>query len=403
MKRVKEKIVCILLLGLNVSTLVNTEMNLLHPSHSRRRTPNASLSPTFIPNELVTDVLSHLTVKPLLRLRCVCKSWNSLISDPTFVKLHLHRSSQNAYYTLVSGIDFIVASFRFDPLFKNSPIIFKLPKDPYYQSNNNEFQNVVGSCNGLICLVGSSRVNENIECWFRIWNPATRTLSRRLGSFRDDLSTTRYNFTFGFDKSNNTYKVVALTRKIRVFTLQDNAWRNIQNPPEVHYYAMAKLVYLSGSVNWLAIHNHFGLTNKPFVIISLDLVTETYTQLLPPEGEVSFINHNLTVLNDCLCFSHDFKQTHFVIWKMKEFGDENSWTQFLKISYNNLQIDYPFNGFNLSLLPLCYSEKNDTLLLTNQYREGSILYNWKDNTLEKIHGPWFYTCVNFVESLVSYC
>jgi hypothetical protein len=49
------------------------------------------------------------------------------------------------------------------------------------------------------------------------------------------------------------------------------------------------------------------------------------------------------VLDGCLCFSYSYRETYFVIWKMKEFGVENSWTQFLKISYQNLHIDYDFN------------------------------------------------------------
>ncbi|XP_058756991.1 F-box/kelch-repeat protein At3g23880-like [Vicia villosa] len=355
-----------------------------------------SLPPAFVPDELVTDVLSRLAVKPLMRFRCVRKSWNSLISDPTFVKLILHRSSQYDYFTLVSAIDFSVVSFTLYPFFKNFPISFTLPKDPYYQLNT-----AVGCCNGLLCMVGSSWLNGNIESWFCIWNPITRTMSERFGSFYDDL-TTRFNFTFGCDKSNSTYKVVTVTRtNVRVFSLQDNAWRDFQTPIGAHYFPMTKVVYMNGSVNWLAFHHHFGPTDKPSLIISLDLGTETHTQFRPPRGlDIgSFVTPNLSVLNDCICLSHDFQQTHFLIWKMKEFGVEDSWTQFLKISYNNLKIDYPFSRFNVCLLPLCYSEKNDTLLVKNE--EGSILYYRKDNTLEKINGPWLYTCTNYVESLVS--
>ena len=37
-------------------------------------------------------ILSWLPVKALLRFRCVCKSWKSLMLDLSFVKLHLQRS-----------------------------------------------------------------------------------------------------------------------------------------------------------------------------------------------------------------------------------------------------------------------------------------------------------------------
>ncbi|XP_058765236.1 F-box/kelch-repeat protein At3g23880-like [Vicia villosa] len=220
-------------------------MSLLPPSHS----------PVFLPDELIAEVLSWIAVKPLLRLRCVSKSWKSLISDPTFVKLHLHRSSQNSDSKFVYTHDVYntghrSVSFTITSLFENPLINF--PNDTY-DLNDKDFHHVVGSCNGLLCLFGSSRVNGNIEKWFRFWNPATWAISPRLGSFCDDDPGIPFNFTFGCDKSNNTYKVVAFkSTKVRVFSLQDNTWRNIQNPPEVSYCSM-KAVYLSGTVNWLTV------------------------------------------------------------------------------------------------------------------------------------------------------
>lgn len=384
-------------------------MNLLVSYHSRRAL-KASPSPVFVPDELITEVLSRLTVKSLLRLRCVCKSWNLVISDPTFVKLHLNRSSQNGDFTFVytdddddayssecSGVSFSVIS-----LFENPPMIINLPKDPCYQLKDRNFHGVVGSCNGLLCLAGYSNVDGNRGTWFRFWNLATRTMSQRLGYFLHEYQNIDFHFTFGFDKLNNTYKVVGLLRtEVRVFSLQDNAWRNIQNHCKVDYCSMG-VVYLNGSVNWLANQNYEYMmtSDKSLVIISLDLGTEAQTQLLPPHGfdPVLTMNADLSVLNDYLCFSHNFKQTHFVIWQMKEFGVEDSWTLFFKISYHILQVDYPLTG----LLPLCLLVKNDVLLLTNKYKRETILYYPRDNRVQKIQRPWWF-CAIYVESLVSYC
>ncbi|KAL5057553.1 hypothetical protein RYX36_029157 [Vicia faba] len=399
------------------------QMSLFTPSPLRRK-HKVSPPSVFIPDELIAEVLSCLTVKQLLRLRCVCKSWNSLISDPTFVKLHLNRSSQNSYITLVDDDDFMVAYIAFFPLFEKSLNYFTLPKDPYFQMKDNEyfFRNnelhfVVGSCNGLLCLLGHSIVDEYIEkIWFQIWNPATKTISQRLcfcSSWHDEDSIIDpFSFTFGWDESTNTYKVVELkSTKVRVFSLRDNTWRYIQYPHG--YLSEDSAVYLSGRVNWLAIQYHSGsyydsndITIKQFVIISIDLGTETHTQLLPPKGfdkdfdEMPFIEPRLSVLNDCLCFSYDFKQVYYVIWQMKEFGVEDSWIQFLKINYHNLQMDYLFDGG--SLLPECVLEKNGTLLLTSRPSGKAIFYNLRDNRVEKIISLWWWISVSYVESLVSY-
>jgi hypothetical protein len=87
---------------------------------------------------------------------------------------------------------------------------------------------------------------------------------------------------------------------------------------------------------------------------------------------------------------------------MKKFGVEESWTQFLKISYHNLKIDYHSKN-ELNILPLCLSEKNDTLVLKKKSQNEAILYNWRDNRAQWIDKPWRFIGLNYVESLVSYC
>ena len=106
-------------------------------------------------------------------------------------------------------------------------------------------------------------------------------------------------------------------------------------------------MYLNGCLNWLALRSklcYVGVSGlekmdiREFVIVSLDLGTETYTQLMLPGGydETLAIEPLLCILMDCLCFSNDYMRTHFVIWKMEEFGVQESWIQLLKIDYQNL-------------------------------------------------------------------
>jgi F-box interacting protein len=219
----------------------------------------------------------------------------------------------------------------------------------------------------------------------------------------------------GYDKSKDTFKLVRFftkTTNIKILSLSDNVWRNIQNSPVAYHNYETGVVQLSGSVNWLAICNYFDnydckdIAIEQFVIISLDLDTETHTKMLPPQGfnEVPFVVPNLSLLKDCLCFSHDFKQTHFVIWQMKLFGVEESWTRLLQVSYHNLQKDYSFNdSSDFQLSPVCLSKKNDTLLLTNYFKSRAILYNWRDNRTEWINRLRWLKRMDYVESLVSYC
>ncbi|KAK7276796.1 hypothetical protein RIF29_17942 [Crotalaria pallida] len=50
--------------------------------------------PSFadLPCVITTSIMLRLPIKSLLICKCVCKSWNTLISDPRFAKLHFKRA-----------------------------------------------------------------------------------------------------------------------------------------------------------------------------------------------------------------------------------------------------------------------------------------------------------------------
>jgi F-box interacting protein len=139
---------------------------------------------------------------------------------------------------------------------------------------------------------------------FYLWNPATNTKSAEFGSF-DQQYNPRHLFdremlTFGCDIFTGTYKIVATLPEqdvsvdyhdrichVRVLSLGDNCWRNINSfplTPLISDYNNG--VHLSGTVSWLAIreYNFRSYDRKyinnveQFVIVTLNLSTETYTQ-----------------------------------------------------------------------------------------------------------------------------
>ncbi|XP_004492102.2 F-box/kelch-repeat protein At3g23880-like [Cicer arietinum] len=384
-------------------------------------------SPVVLSDDLIPEVLSFLSVKSLLRMRCVSKSWRALISDPVFVKLHLKKSStRKTLFSLMKKrpLSESVDTHQSDGkvycvLYPKSRLLhnpsFKLSVDSYYLSNEN--RNIAGSCNGLICLTGFSFTFTYREYWLRIWNPATRTLSPKIGYFRDSsncphemYSFPAFDFKFGYDNSTDTYKVVAtntylthnLTCLVRILTFGDNVWRDIESfpvAPQNRIYSGG--VYLGGTLNWLAIRDYFphnvvkfAIPVEQFRIVSLDLGTETYNQYMLPRGfdEMPPDMPTLGVLGDCLCFSYSPNKINFVIWKMQIFGVDESWVQFLKISYQTQHPDF-------HVVPLFLFE--DTLILTSHKRQ-SIFYNWRNNTVEKINVTITnYTTTDYVESLVS--
>ena len=403
-------------------------------------------------DDLIVEVLTLLDVKSLMLMKCVCKSWKTLISDPYFAKMHLKKqSTPTSHLAFLSNISEGLGECRAVPISRllesNSHSITHT--DPYHQFFYKDVGRVVGSCNGLVCMQDSSFTAEYHEHSFSFWNPATRTKSETLVSFRNYPNPKKNicKFAFGYDNSTDTYKIVLLCMKrdgelittaVRIFTLGDNDWREIDCLPVVvvcHPFGkyVRDGVYLNSSISWCVRHRYNchlkNLTVEQLVMISFHLGTERYTQLLLPRccDEELHDVPTLSVLMDCLCFSHDFKKTHFVLWQMKEFGVEESWTEFLKISYVNLPKDIKIHGFHNGptyyppqLIPLCFSNNGDILIFTINLLcfsnngdaliftitlpDQAFLYNWRDDRVKRIKSTnkilWF-SANGYVESLVS--
>ena len=89
---------------------------------------------------------------------------------------------------------------------------------------------------------------------------------------------------------------------------------------------------------------------------------------------------------------------------------EESWTQFLKVSFFNLQLDYESReleiGYTPELImyPLCLSENGDVVVFGMNIKDEAIVYNWRDNRVKRIKSTnevlWF-NAKGYVESLVS--
>ena len=105
-----------------------------------------------VPDELVYDILTRLTVKSLIRFSSVCKSWNSTITSLNFIKAHLDRAKSLSNNNNNNGYLLYKSQVENHSLFAM-----------VYNSNRTltpiaRFQNpfpegwIVGFCNGLFCM-----------------------------------------------------------------------------------------------------------------------------------------------------------------------------------------------------------------------------------------------------------
>ncbi|KAK2398891.1 F-box/kelch-repeat protein [Trifolium repens] len=273
-------------------------------------------STAIFPNDLMVEIVSWLPVKYVIQLRCLNKFFNTLIFDPHFVQMHLNKSTQNSQFALTcfdkhNSLDWDnpedwnsrLITLSIPCLLQNQFTILN-HSDPYYRLNVHPhiIRWIVGSCNGLLCVFGMSSRSYQ---WLYFWNPAMRKESKKFTLFFNTYSNPNFNFSFGYDNSSQTYKVVAFYAEVKpdcnpksvvkVFSLGDNSWRGIPCLPVLPLYCLFENkykndgVHLNGTINWFALRDDINIHGikaaalDQCVILSLDLSTETYTKLLLPQ------------------------------------------------------------------------------------------------------------------------
>ncbi|XP_058775576.1 F-box/kelch-repeat protein At3g23880-like [Vicia villosa] len=347
-----------------------------------------TLSLPILPFEFVEEILCRLPVKLLLQLRCLCKSFDTLISDPKFIKKHLHISTACPRLLIFSDDDY---SYELSyPLHFNFSVVTNNATQ-HYCPFKIHCPSILGSCDGMFCL----KFNGSIT----LWNPSIQKL-KTLPSLDARGRCGFPSYGFGFDTLINNYKVICVfpnigshaksIAKIMVHTLGTNSWRMIAG--EFPIPRIRSLKFVSGKLNWIA---------SKFVV-SFDLGNESY--FLPPKlgGEV-VNNRILEVLRGCLCiFVHSHMFTS--VWMMKEYGNEETWTQLFRVS----RTENPF--FDLFAKPVWISDEDLVLTKREQtpasWKMNFAICNFRNSVfriqiIQSMNG-WC-TPEVYIESLVSPC
>ncbi|KAL2324673.1 hypothetical protein Fmac_023731 [Flemingia macrophylla] len=346
-----------------------------------------------LPDELILEILLRVPVRSLLQFRCVCKSWKTLISNPQFANDHLSTSTADpnmTHHQLVSstsGNPRKIVSFCLQSLFQNP---FARAKQRTLRMTH-EYR-IVDSYNGLLCLF------DVYQGYFRLWNPSTRLKSRRLsiGLYPGAINT--YH-GFGYDHVNHKYKLLAVVEDghgtlTKLYSFGSNSCTVINNFPCQPTNMQGKFV--SGTLNWLA---KGGVSGDQWVILSLDLATETYSEMLLLDGDAEkILNPGLHVLRNrlCACF-FDPRSAHWIVWLMKEYGIHNSWIKLMMVPYVGPEI----SAVHPPPEPLCILE--DGVVLMKNTSGKLFLYNLTDGRLDylRIRGELGFNMHIYLESLVS--
>ncbi|KAK7355366.1 hypothetical protein VNO80_14621 [Phaseolus coccineus] len=374
---------------------------------------SSSQCSAVLPEELMMEILSRVPVKDLMRFRCTSKWMSHLVLDRAFVKLHLQRCSKNTNILLTIGdyesneTIYSATSCSLQSLLQNPSSTI----DYSHRFNHNYI--VLGVCNGLVCLQDSHRGDDFEDFWVRFWNPSTRLMSEDSPRVRIH-SRDSCIFGFGYDDWSDTYQVVLLNNKsqkmeVSVHSLGDSCWRNI-----ISCDALATLslygACVCGTVNWLTLPRSSGsclwknVTMNELKIFSYDVKNEKCNYLSMPDVhcEVPPDMPVIEVLKGCLYLSHR-QGTRLLVWTMREFGVAKSWTPLLNINYEDLD-NHLLQGMPTIPVIMCISENDNVLLLRSYDTTEFILYNKKDNRIDRyeiLNDNEFYCfSYDYVHSLV---
>ncbi|KAI3819565.1 hypothetical protein L1987_13406 [Smallanthus sonchifolius] len=141
--------------------------------------------------ELILEIFSRISIKPVLRFRSVSKSLCASIGSPDFIRLHTLRSPKklNIYYFK----DVYTSDNEAQPSYTGiTPI--KYPFNSY---------SVVGSCNGVLCVYEFGN-------GINLWNPL---ISRKVSV--DDHPSWSHCWRligFGFDPTIDDYKILRTSK-----------------------------------------------------------------------------------------------------------------------------------------------------------------------------------------------
>ncbi|KAF3664066.1 hypothetical protein T459_07968 [Capsicum annuum] len=359
-----------------------------------------------LPIELITEILLRLPVKSLLQFRSVSKSWFALISSAEFVKTHLNISGKKHNVILTGLINaftsretqYVLRDYSLSSLCNDDCVIEAFDLD-YPMSSPQQYVSIVGSVNGLICLM----IN---EVDLVLWNPSIRKFKKLPDSRLKDKVTGGNQcdipkgvcvvYGFGYDESSDDYKVVGCIEdrinlvpqaEVEIYSLKSDSWRSKDDVPDgVLLSKPCKCV--NGKLHWIN-------NNKESNIISFDLADEKWGKVELPRYREGNLFLDLKVLGSDLCVFCNYMEIHADVWVMRDYGVKESWTKMYSVKYP----DRFFSPFISRTL--CMSNKGEVLLVP-----GSTLmvHNPEDEPIRypKVTNFDFCVAMNiYIESLVS--
>ncbi|KAL1533737.1 F-box protein-like protein [Salvia divinorum] len=339
-----------------------------------------------LPSELTTNILSRLPLRSIALIKCVCKPWLNLLQSDNFAKskiktppalVRLVPVTNSIRCTIFEFEDEDEADAESHALHFHPLRDFEIP----HGNGNSESICRAQQTNGLLLVYSSS------ERRIHICNPITREYIE-LCCPEQYISLQFVSFGFGVGKITGQYKVVCFNEdagsdSYHVYTLGTGTWRRVEpGAASGCTFCFHAYTVCNGNPHWTVYDSA-----QIFWICAFDLETECFSIFSAPAvdglaGDGLAIDVKLNVLRDCLCLSYTLDDK-VVIWLMKEYRVEESWTMEYQISIDfnfDYGFDISFDFWNLiNIYPIKVFQNGDVLMFMEE--KCLIYYSNKTRTI----------------------
>ncbi|XP_051139152.1 F-box protein At3g07870-like [Andrographis paniculata] len=330
-----------------------------------------------LPSEIIIDIISRLPVRSIIRCKRVCKSWLNLLNTPEFIESHHSKSTPGLAVLQYQLPEIFLMLFEVeDEIEPEHHELHYIPITEFdVQAFMRLFHSIViqGSAKGLLLLREISQEPDSLY----ICNPITREYTK-ISSLETKKRYYPTVVTYGFGVSSLTgqYKVIRISHdrvldpdtqellsiprnECHIYALQTGSWRSIRSGEPMEYNCRSNGVLLNGSLHWFVKD-----LKGSFLISCLDLEREVFTTFSSPfhlpESQKSLVE--LAALEGSLCLCDNSSENEIVIWIMKEYGVEKSWSK----------------EFVISKFPNHVGETYETVHPIKIFKDGDILMCWGD-------------------------
>lgn len=398
---------------------------------ANKRMKNTRVVP--LPLDIIIAILSRLSVKSLLRLKCVCKDWFNLISDSFFVYTHLQHAKANSGFIvempiprgkfhrvlreIVSNPRFV--EFQFDRLnyqsgsINRSPISSSISWDPFFIDTKTSSKNkkscfsgmagIIGdltrvgaTCDGLVLLESLSKYG-----LFYVCNPAMRRwvcLGREIGR-REGGQT----WGLVFNPNIRKYSAVRMTSRrhrdiCEIITVDENfeSWTEVW-VPQPHRSRSFPPVYANSCIHWMIHHRdlpdlegNLGFNPQSMgYILTMDVISESFHTVSHPKCKSG--RYTLLQMRGLLSFADHASHNQLDLWVLMNVK-KPTWTKEHSIHLDSIGRSVRTKSFLDDLFPLAILENPRRIIFKWTKRSRKMLsYEIENRSFSAVNLQCFYT------------